>query len=73
MLRDNLRHTAASIAAASGAQPKEVSRMLGHASIQITMDRYTHLFPDHQEALASRLDAAYREAEGDGDAEVVEL
>lgn len=69
----DLRHTAASIAAASGAQPKEVSRMLGHASIQITMDRYTHLFPDHQEALASRLDATFREAEDDHDAEVIEL
>lgn len=69
----DLRHTAASIAAASGAQPKEVSRMLGHASIQITMDRYTHLFPDHQEALASRLDAAFREAEDDDDADVVEM
>jgi integrase len=56
----DLRHTAASIAALNGAQPKEVQRMLGHASMTITMDRYTHLFPEQQEDLAARMDSALR-------------
>ena len=69
----DLRHCAASIAAANGAQPKDVQRMLGHSSVQITMDRYTHLFPERQEALAERMDAAFREAVPAPVAEVREL
>ena len=36
-----------------------VSRFLGHSSIQITVDRYGHLFPDEQDRLAEALDRAY--------------
>ena len=32
--------------------------MLGHASAQMTLDRYGHLFPDELDAVADRLDAA---------------
>jgi integrase len=35
-----LRHTAASLAIASGADVKVVQRMLGHSSAAITMDVY---------------------------------
>ncbi len=42
--------------AASGA---DIGR-LSHSSIQITTDRYGHLFPRVQEALAEALDAAFR-------------
>ena len=41
----DLRHTYASLAAMAGAQPKDVQAQLGHASIMMTLDRYTHLFP----------------------------
>lgn len=37
---------------------KAVQSMLGHASAQMTLDRYGHLFPDELEAVADRLDAA---------------
>ncbi len=33
---------------------------LGHSSIQVTMDRYGHLFPSAAEELAGRLDAVHR-------------
>ncbi len=39
-----LRHTAASLAIASGADVKVVQQMLGHASAAMTLDTYGHLF-----------------------------
>jgi integrase len=59
----DLRHTAASLAIATGAHPKMIQEMLGHSSITITLDRYGHLFPSAHEALASALDAAFVAAE----------
>ena len=54
----DLRHTCASLLIAQGAHPKAIQAHLGHSSIQVTMDRYRHLFPDALEHLADRLDAA---------------
>lgn len=42
----DLRHTAASLWLAAGADPKVVQRVLGHASAAMTMDLYGHLV-DH--------------------------
>ena len=39
----NLRHTAASLWLAAGADPKVVQRVLGHATAAMTMDLYGHL------------------------------
>jgi integrase len=39
----DLRHTAASVWLAAGADPKVVQRVLGHASASMTMDLYGHL------------------------------
>jgi len=55
----DLRHTAASLAIAAGAHPKLIQARLGHASITTTLDRYGHLFPSVEEALAEALDAAF--------------
>ena len=52
----DLRHTCASLLAAAGANPKAVQVHLGHSSIAVTMDRYTHLFPSDVEALIGRLE-----------------
>jgi integrase len=60
----DLRHTAASLAVAAGAHPKLISARLGHASVAITLDRYSHLFPSAEEALAAQLDAAYAAGTG---------
>ena len=54
-----LRHTAASLAIASGASIKGVQSMLGHASAAMTLDRYGHLVGDELDAVADRMDAAH--------------
>lgn len=57
----DLRHTAASLAVASGANVKAVQQMLGHASAAMTLDVYAGLFGDDLDALGERLhDAATR-------------
>ena len=58
-----LRHTAASLAIASGANVKVVQQMLGHKSATMTLDLYGHLFPDQLDEVADRLDAAARAAD----------
>lgn len=54
-IRD-LRHTAASLAVAAGANVKAVQRMLGHASAAMTLDVYADLFDDDLDAVADALD-----------------
>jgi integrase len=51
----DLRHTSASIGLASGETLLEVSRRLGHSSITITGDIYSHVSPDTARASAERL------------------
>ena len=41
-----LRHTFATRAIESGMQPKVLQKLLGHASIKTTMDRYVHVTGD---------------------------
>ena len=53
-----LRHTAASLAIASGADVKVVQSMLGHATATMTLDRYGHLFPDRLDEVAEAMDSA---------------
>jgi integrase len=55
----DLRHTCAPLLIATEANPKAVQAHLGHSSIQMTFDRYGHLFPSDQEALAARMDEVY--------------
>src|SRR4051795_10624595 len=55
----DLRHTAASLLVASGANVKAVQRMLGHASAAMTLDVYSGLFDDDLGALADRMDLAH--------------
>ena len=47
-----LRHTAASLAIASGADVKVVQMMLGHKTATMTLDTYGHLFPDRLDEVA---------------------
>lgn len=47
-----LRHTAASLAIAAGADIKVVQKMLGHKSATMTLDQYGHLFDDRLNAAA---------------------
>lgn len=59
-----LRHTAASLAIAAGADVKVVQQMLGHKSATMTLDLYGHLFENRIDEVAERLDGAAR-ASGD--------
>lgn len=59
----DLRHTAASLAIHAGAHPLLVSKMLGHSNVEITLNRYSHLYPDVAEALAEKMDALFVSAE----------
>jgi integrase len=54
----DLRHTTASLLIDQGESPKYVQKQLRHASIDITFDRYGHLFPDTNKEAAQRLDDA---------------
>ena len=53
-----LRHTAASLAIAAGANVKVVQSMLGHAKAEMTLDLYGHLFGDELDTVADRMHAA---------------
>ena len=50
------RHTHASIMLKQGIHPKIVQERLGHSSIQITLDTYSHVAPGLQDAAAKRFD-----------------
>jgi integrase len=50
------RHTHASLLLKQGVHPKIVQERLGHASIQITLDTYSHVAPGLQEAAAAGFD-----------------
>lgn len=50
------RHTHASLMLKQGIHPKIVQERLGHASIQMTLDTYSHVAPGIQEAAAESFD-----------------
>lgn len=54
----DLRHTAASLAIAAGANVKAVQRMLGHASAAMTLDVYADPFDDDVDVVSTALDRA---------------
>jgi integrase len=53
----DLRHTHATLLLAAGEHPKVVQERLGHSSITLTLDVYSHVVPGMQEKAAERLDA----------------
>jgi integrase len=52
----DLRHSHASLLLASGVNPKLVQERLGHASITLTLDTYSHVIPSLQEEVARKMD-----------------
>ena len=59
----DLRHTAATLLLAGKVNPKVVSEMLGHSSVAITLDIYSHVLPDmQQDAVAVLERTLYQEA-----------
>jgi integrase len=51
----DLRHTHATLALQAGIHPKVVSERLGHATVSITLDTYSHAIPAMQEEAAERI------------------
>ena len=56
----DLRLTAATLLLQRGVHPKVVSEMLGHSSIKMTLDIYSHVIPDMQHQAAAAMDALLR-------------
>jgi integrase len=54
----DLRHSFASLLIAQGAHPKYISEQLGHASVMVTLDRYSHLFDQSYGDEGDKLEAA---------------
>ena len=54
----DLRHSYASIALAQGVHPKVVQEAMGHATIAVTLDLYSHVVPSLQREAARTMGAA---------------
>jgi len=54
------RHTTATLLLGQGVHPKLVSEMLGHATVAITLDLYSHATPAMHREAATTLDALLR-------------
>ena len=54
----DLRHTCATLLLGEGVNVKVISEMLGHASITITLNTYSHVLPDMQDSAADAMEAA---------------
>jgi integrase len=52
----DLRHTAATLMLQCGVHPKVVQERLGHSSISLTLDLYSHVLPVMQIEAANKID-----------------
>jgi integrase len=58
----DLRHGLATHLLTANVHPKVVQEILGHSSIQLTLDTYSHVLPTMQDSAAATMDAAMRSA-----------
>jgi integrase len=56
----DLRHSAATILLTMGVHPKVVQELLGHSTIAMTMDTYSHLLPSMQKDAAGKMNSVFR-------------
>jgi len=54
----DLRHTCATLLLSRGHHPKLVQDLLGHASVALTLDRYSHVLPGMGDQTAAAMEAA---------------
>jgi len=52
----DLRHSHATLLLAENEHPKVVSERLGHASVTLTLDTYSHVLPTMQQGATARLE-----------------
>lgn len=57
----DLRHTAATLMLKNGVHPKIIQEMLGHSSINVTLNTYSHVIPDMQREAAKIVDKIFRD------------
>lgn len=60
----DLRHTAPTLMLLAGVNVKVVSERLGHATIAITLQTYSHVLPTMQKSAAEALDSLLRAGVG---------
>ena len=58
----DLRHSHASQLLRAGVPVKVVSERLGHSTVGITLDTYSHILPGMQEEAAQKIDAVFEKA-----------
>lgn len=56
----NLRHSYASLLLKAGEHPKVVQELLGHSTIQVTMDTYSHVDPEIKEKAAESINNIFK-------------
>ena len=57
--RHDLRHAHATLMLLQGVHPKVVSERLGHASVGITLDTYSHVLPSMQSEAVRAFDQLF--------------
>jgi integrase len=60
----DLRHTCATLLLQQGTHPTLVQHLLGHASVSITLDRYSHRLPSMGDQTARTMERAGLRADG---------
>lgn len=53
----DLRHTCATLLLAAGENPKVVSERLGHVSVALRLDTYSHVLPSMQQSASEKLES----------------
>ena len=54
----DLRHTCATLLLGKGTHPKFVQELLGHATVAITLDTYSHVMPGMSDQIARAMQEA---------------
>lgn len=57
----DLRHTAATYLLGQGTHPKKVQELLGHSSITLTLDTYSHMMPTMHQEVAAEMDRLFED------------
>jgi len=55
----SLRHSCATLLLSAGENPKIVAERLGHTSVKMTLDTYSHVLPDMQQAATDKLEKCF--------------
>jgi integrase len=56
----DLRHSAATILLVAGVHPKVVQERLGHSTVAMTLDVYSHVLPSMQQEAAAKIDDLFK-------------